>query len=93
MTDPAKVGNFHCVGSVNCRFIEEFLSNENIPLIAADLGGLEGRVIYFDNRDKGVFVRKIKKQQSLAIAERDRKAWKTSVWQHNNTDTGIDLWL
>jgi chemotaxis protein CheD len=31
--------NFFCVGNVNCKFIQEFLDLENIPLITSDLGG------------------------------------------------------
>jgi chemotaxis protein CheD len=95
MTDRTKVGNFHCVGDVNCRFVKEFLRNEDIPLVAADLGGKEGRVIYFDIRDYGVYVRKIRSRLSLAVAERDRKAWKESVTEDAGmkADGPVDLWL
>ena len=95
MTDPATVGNFHCVGAVNCRFIKEFLETEGIQLVAADLGGDEGRVIYFDVMDYSVFVRKIRKQMSHAIAERDRKVWKESVEKQKYMETGdaVELWI
>ena len=95
MTDPAKVGNFHCVGDVNCRFIREFLGNEGIPLVAADLGGHEGRVIYFDIRDYGVLVRKIRKQMSLAVAERDQREWSSTIERQKKTNGAgtVDLWL
>jgi chemotaxis protein CheD len=33
-----QVGNFLCVGKVNCCFIREFLANEGIPLDAENLG-------------------------------------------------------
>lgn len=95
MTNPATVGNFHCVGSVNCRFIRDFLTKEGIPLVATDLGGDEGRVIYFDTRDYGVSVRKIKKKISLAVAERDRKDWEKSIKAQKELKVygAIDLWL
>jgi chemotaxis protein CheD len=95
MTDPSLVGNFSCVGAVNCRFIKEFLETEGISLVAADLGGDEGRVIYFDVRDYSVFVRKIRKQQSQAIAERDRKVWKDSVEKQKipEAEDAVELWL
>jgi len=94
MTDGAKVGNFHCVGEVNCRFIKEFLQNEGIPLVAADLGGYEGRVVYFDSRDFGVYVRKIRKWLTNAIVERDRTVWKNALEkQRDNTESVVDLWL
>jgi chemotaxis protein CheD len=93
MTDSTKVGNFYCVGAVNCRFIKEFLDIEGIPLVAADLGGHEGRVIYFDIRDYSVFVRKIWKQMSQVIAERDQKVWKNSVGKQKIMKAGdvVDL--
>jgi chemotaxis protein CheD len=95
MTDPAMVGNFHCVGAVNCRFIEEFLETEGIRLVAADLGGHEGRVIYFDSRDYSVFVRKLRKQTSQAVAERDRKVWKDSLEKQKILEAGdaVAIWL
>jgi chemotaxis protein CheD len=95
MTDPSLVGNFSCVGDVNCKFIREFLEVEGIPLVAADLGGNEGRVIYFDIRDYGVFVRKIRKKVSQTIAERDRKVWEDSVEKQKiiKPEDGVDLWL
>lgn len=95
MTDPAMVGNFHCVGAVNCSFIGGFLETEAIRLVAADLGGHEGRVIYFDTRDYGVFVRKIRKHTSQAIAERDRKVWKESLVKQRFHEAGdaVEIWL
>jgi chemotaxis protein CheD len=95
MTDPSLVGNFSCVGDVNCKFIREFLDVEGIPLVAADLGGNEGRVKYFDIRDYGVFVRKIRKKISQAIAERDRKIWEESVEKQKiiEAGNGVDLWI
>jgi len=95
MTDPSEVGNFHCVGAVNSRFIREFLDVERIPLVAADLGGAEGRVIYFDIRDFSVLVRKIRKRISQAVAERDRQVWKESMEKQKiiKPGDGVDLWL
>ena len=48
------VGNFFCVGEVNCRFIKEFLQEERIPIQAQQLGGEKGRVIHFSNGDFAV---------------------------------------
>lgn len=33
MQSSQEVGNFSCVGEVNCKFIREFLENERIPLV------------------------------------------------------------
>lgn len=92
--------NFHCVGFVNCRFIKEFLATERIPLMSADLGGEHGRVIYFDTRDFSVYVRKIRKTQSIKLAQRDHTIWQREIREHElairpdvTTETNVDLWL
>jgi chemotaxis protein CheD len=46
------------IGEINMRFVREFLSKENIPLVAEDLGGTNGRNIYFDSKDYSVYVKK-----------------------------------
>lgn len=47
LIDREKVGNFACIGEVNCRFIREFLKNEGIPVVAEDLGGNTGESSIF----------------------------------------------
>lgn len=89
----AEVGNFSCVGSVNARFVRDFLANEGIPLISSDLEGDRGRVIYFDTADFSVFVRKIRRQRSLVVAERDRGVWEYGVRAHDEEPDTVDLWL
>ena len=92
--------NFFCVGSVNCRFIQEFLATERIPLITADLGGEHGRMIYFDTRDYSVYVRKIQKTQSLQLAKRDHVVWQREVREHEHhpvpdatVEQNVELWV
>jgi len=91
--------NFACVGAVNSRFIQEFLATERIPLLTADLGGEHGRVIYFDTRDYAVYVRKIKKTQSMKLAERDHRVWQRELGEHEQPASpgglaaaNIELW-
>lgn len=43
----------------NIRFVMQYLSDENIPVISSDIGGIEGRKIYFITERKAVFVKKI----------------------------------
>lgn len=93
LTNPTDVGNFSCVGSVNCGFIRDFLRNEGIPLVSADLGGERGRVIYFDGRDHSVYVRKIRHQRSLVVARRDRGVWQSHVHAHEHEQDSVELWL
>jgi len=65
--------NFNGVGETNCRFIIEFLENEEIKLVASDLGGNEGRVIRFHSRDFSVYQRKIKRSLPPDLITRERR--------------------
>jgi hypothetical protein len=75
--------NFFCVGDVNARFIQEFLANEGIPLVTADLGGNAGRVIHFCFDDFSVYVRKIQKTINLRLIDEERHFWKNSIEKQN----------
>lgn len=61
------------VGKLNCLFIHNFLQTENIPLVAQDLGGTHGRVIYFLPEDYSVLVRRIGKTDVRRINQRERR--------------------
>ncbi len=87
-----EVGNFYCVGQVNCRFILEFLANENIPLVGNDLGGDKGRVIHFTNGDYAVFVRKIERHRSERLAHRDQNCWLKAIERQEMTMPTVDIW-
>ncbi|MHB8907583.1 MAG: chemotaxis protein CheD [Syntrophales bacterium] len=86
--------NFTCVGEVNIRFIREFLLNDGIPLVTADLGGEHGRVIYFVYGDEyPVYVRRIRKIQSQKIAHKEKKFWQMSIAEHTRPVPEADIWL
>jgi len=94
---PEEAGSFNRVGFMNENFIKEFLVNEGIPLVSADLGGEQGRVIYFDSIDYAVYVRKIAKWQTTVVAKRDHKWWEVSLraQEKEKEDTAVnaDIWL
>ena len=87
---------FMRVGSVNCRFIREFLAFEGIPLLAEDLGGREGRVIHFSYGNFVVYLRKIKSaDKSKRIATRDRDCWQHAIDEQlklENARSNVELW-
>lgn len=87
------VGNFFCVGQVNCRFIKEFLTEERIPIQAQELGGEKGRVIHFTNGDYAVYLRKIERSSSERIALRDRNCWLKAIDIQELTLPSQDIWL
>ncbi len=89
-----KGDNFFCVGEVNVRFIREFLKNDGIPLVMADLGGDRGRVIYFvSGNNYPVYVRKIKKILSQKLVSREKKFWIKSIAAQERAETEADIWL
>lgn len=57
-----KFGN---VGERNCEFVLQYLQDEGIPVVAADLGDVVPRRVHYFPRDGRVFVRR------LPIAERE----------------------
>ena len=88
--------NFLCIGSVNSKFIREFLAYEEIPLLAENLGGKIGRVIHFSYGDFIVYMRKIKNiDKSRRIATRDRECWQHAINEQNMRDAmmnNVELW-
>jgi len=92
MNRETEQSNFLCVGQVNCRFILEYLENENIRLEAHDIGGSFGRVIHFSNGDFSVHRRKIGDARSLLLARRDRDCWQQSIERQLDAQPQIDLW-
>lgn len=91
LTNPSG-DNFFCVGEVNCRFIVEFLENEKISLVGADLGGVQGRVIYFDTGDFSVYVRKIKRTVNARLYSREHRFWQERLRSQEQETTAPELW-
>ncbi len=84
---------FACVGEVNCRFICEFLKNEQIPVTARDLGGPLGRVIVFSHSDFSVFARKIASTTKIRIAEQEKQYWQKRLAQQKaKSEKNVELW-
>lgn len=86
--------SFYAVGDVNSRFIQEFLSNDRIPLVASDLGGDSGRVIFFAASDFSVYVRKIDHSRDAQVVREERQFWNTSIREHerDREQEQIEIW-
>ncbi len=85
--------NFNCVGEVNTRFVQEFLKNEGIPLVSADLGGNRGRVVYFFHDDFSVYVRKVEKTTTSKLVDKEKQIWKRSLAIQEQKTEEPELWL
>ena len=83
---------FHCVGTVNCRFIQEFLQNDGIRIVSSDLGGDTGRVVHFDTHDFSLYIRKIRKVTLKGLGVRDKEYWKQELKRHREEGTAPDIW-
>lgn len=81
------------VGELNAEFVREFLQQEKIPIVAEDLGGLLGRVIYFSGADFTVYRRKIPRTNLREIIEKDIELLRTGKALHKKKPGDDELWL
>lgn len=84
--------DFMCIGSINVRFVREFLERDGIPLVAADLGGVVGRQIHFTGSDYSVYVKPIESQQSRHLVEEERLFWRQSIADRDSEKRQADFW-
>ncbi len=86
--------NFFAVGSVNSRFVVEYLKRENIPIVAKDLNGGHGRVIHFVSSDYSVFVKRIAKAKAIDLGKKEKLYWKRSIEQHERESgqSAVQYW-
>lgn len=85
--------NFFCVGEVNARFVKEFLKNDKIPLVSSDLGGKEGRVILFSSSDFSVLVRKIHKNKSQEVVQKEKNFWERAITSQERKKADSQVWV
>ena len=87
--------SYYAIGEVNSRFVQEFLTTEQIPVLAKSLGGNHGRMIYFLPGDYSVFVREIPRSKTFEVEQEEKKFWRQSLQEREQAGakTGeIDLW-
>lgn len=88
----SQVRSVYRVGENNSRFVIEFLTLENIPIEARDLGGTHGRVVHFCHGDYSVYVRKIRSDHNDHLARRDRQCWIDALRRQESEQPSVDLW-
>jgi chemotaxis protein CheD len=77
---------------MNVRFVREFLDNDGIPLVAADLGGVIGRQVHFTGSDFSVYVRAIESDKSRSLVEEERVYWRQNIKAHEQDKQQADFW-
>ncbi|MEQ1529940.1 MAG: chemotaxis protein CheD [Methylococcales bacterium] len=95
--DVLKLGNEQrggkSIGLCNCEFIKTFLSTERIPLVAANLGGDNGRHIFFLATDFSVYVKTIEPLYQQAIVNDEREFLNKKDAPKNSAVLGqADFW-
>ena len=63
----------YSIGTANVSFVRRFLAQDGIPLVAEDLGGLNGRQIHFYGGDYSVFLRRIPRSGAVRILDAERR--------------------
>lgn len=86
------VDSVYRVGESNSRFVTEFLTLENIPIEATDLGGTHGRVVHFCHGDYSAYVRKIRSDCNDNLARRDRQCWIDALRRQESARSSVELW-
>lgn len=88
-------GDSHfAIGDVNCRFITEFLRNENIPLDSSNLGGSFGRIIHFTANDFSVYMKRIGKSAEQSLVQEERRYYQHEISEQARKDkeNSIQFW-
>lgn len=61
------------IGAKNIAFVKRFLSNENIPIIAEDVGGNFPRRLHYHPDTGKAMLRKLQRQDDLKIVEKEKQ--------------------
>lgn len=81
------------IGAGNCEFIKTFLITERIPLITSDLGGNNGRNIFFLASDFSVYVKPIESANQQALVKEERQFLaKRTVSETKPIQDQADFW-
>lgn len=78
----------YAVGETNAHFVQAFLENEGIPLIASDLGGYHGRQIHFHGNSFAVYVKLLKGTQEREVAADEAKYLGKKLSEQKQVDKG-----
>lgn len=80
------------VGEVNSRFVRNFLIREQIPILAADLEGNQGRVVRFYSQNFDVYVKKINRIENKKLIQKEKTYWHHTRKKQKHHVDNVDLW-
>ncbi len=70
------------IGKINIEFVQRFLQNDGIPLVAHNLGGDFGRQIRFESSDFSVYMRRVPIRSAQRIAAEEKNYFDKELQQH-----------
>ncbi|MGM0502089.1 MAG: chemotaxis protein CheD [Bacillota bacterium] len=79
------------VAYANVDFAVSYLQNEDIPILARDTGGEQGRKIYFFSKDFSIYLRRIEMQRDLQKINKQEQEYVSK--QKKETDDSQNLTL
>lgn len=83
-------GDQFAIGEINAGFVRTFLENEEIPLVASDLGGQTGRQVHFQGRDYAVYVKLLGESRARdVVAEEARYRERRIAAQTRGSESSI----
>lgn len=80
------------VGRINAEFVAEFLHRERIPMVVRDVGGTQGRVIYFDATDFSVYRSLIDPSQAQTVRAAEAQLLQRTETQVKQEATQVLFW-
>ena len=80
------------IGDNNIAFADVFLQQENIPIRARDVGGFQGRVIYFDNDDFSVYRKLIGTNLTEKLKVKEQRYFINKKQEINKPIKSVHFW-
>ncbi|MBB1077099.1 chemotaxis protein CheD [Rhodoferax sp. 4810] len=79
------------IGKINMEFVQRYLREDGIPLVAQDLGGSIGRHIRFESEDYSVYMRRIPIRSAAQIAVKEKHYFEKEL-KTQQEKKNVDFW-
>jgi chemotaxis protein CheD len=79
------------IGKINVEFVQRFLEQDRIPLVAQDFGGDMGRQIRFESNDFSVYLRRIPIKRASRILNEEKQYFDKEL-KHQHEQTSVEFW-
>ncbi|MBK1647815.1 chemotaxis protein CheD [Rhabdochromatium marinum] len=81
------------IGKINIDFVQRFLAQDRIPLVAQDFGGTMGRQIRFESNDFSVYLRRIPIKRTSSILTNEKRYFDKELKQQKAPrSNSVEFW-